>query len=106
MLHACWGYRISGYTSSHRATTDDSWDHTTPIADIFPSQAGRARRDRSGMLQTDHRDSQPSAARRVGAILASVFKADFALAVRIAFQPPSARRCLRSVRYAYSGVSS
>ena len=29
------GYRISGYTSSHRATTDDSRDHTTPIAHIF-----------------------------------------------------------------------
>ncbi len=105
MLHACWGYRISGYTSSHRATTDDSRDHTTPIADIFRHRLV-AHRDRSGVLQTDHRDSQPSAARRVGAILASVFKADFALAVRKAFQPPSARRCLRSVRYAYSGVSS
>src|SRR5439155_18152268 len=102
MLHACWGYRISGYISSHRATTDDSRDHTTPIADIFRHRLV-AHRDRS---QTDHRDSQPSAARRVGAILASVFKADFALAVRKAFQPPSARRCLKSVRDAYPGVSS
>ena len=105
MLHACWGYRISGYTSSHRATTDDSRDHTTPIADIFRHRLV-AHRDRSGVLETDHRDNQPPAARRVGAILASVLKADFALAVRKAFQPPSARRCLRSVKYAYSGVSS
>src|SRR5437588_4275558 len=102
MLHACWGYRISGYTRSHRATTDDSriTRHQSPT--FFVTGWSRTE-DRSGVLQTDHRDSQPSAARRVGAILARVFKADFALAERRAFQPPSARRCLRSVRYAYSG---
>src|SRR5262245_39607307 len=41
--------------------------------------------------QTDQCNGLPSAPRRVGAILASVCKADFALAVRKAFQSTSAR---------------
>ena len=44
-----------------------------------------------------HRNNRPSAA-RTGAILASVSTADFALALRKAFQSPSARWWRRSVR--------
>ena len=44
-----------------------------------------------------HRNNRPAAA-RTGAILASVSRADFALALRKAFQSPSARWCRRSVR--------
>jgi hypothetical protein len=44
-----------------------------------------------------HRDNRPSAA-RTGRILASVSRADFALALRNAFQSPSARWWRRSVR--------
>jgi hypothetical protein len=90
MLHACWGYRISGYTSSPRGTTDDSRITRHQSADI--SVTGWSLIEiRSSVLQTDQCDCRPFAARRVGAILASVFKADFALAVRKAFQAPSAR---------------
>ncbi len=44
-----------------------------------------------------YRNNRPSAA-RTGAILASVSRADFALALRKSFQSPSARRWQRSVR--------
>jgi hypothetical protein len=59
-------------------------------------------RHRGGLLirewSTDHRNNRRCAALGLGAILASVFRADFALAVRKAFQSSSARRCLTSVR--------